>query len=326
VEKKYLGNTGIEVTPVGMGVLTIGHTQLDSTLEEGAAVVRHAIESGINFFDTAEFYRTYHYIARALKDLRSSFDSGALPRPVFSSKSLASGYDGMLKAIEDCRAALDIDIIDIFLLHEVMQAPDFEMRESAWECLHDSKAKGKVKAIGISTHHADVALAAAGTPGMDILFPLINYRGFGIRKGEGEGTREEMETAIDAASGRGIGVYAMKVLCGGNFAGEYIESLDYATSLSGVQSVMLGMGSKRDVDDAVAYFCGRLPRDYKPDVKDKKMFVDKSDCIGCGACMEKCTSGAVIYGANGSAEIDHEKCIRCGYCVPVCPTRALIFL
>jgi len=326
VEKKYLGNTGIEVTPVGMGVLTIGHTQLDSTLEEGAAVVRHAIESGINFFDTAEFYRTYHYIARALKDLKPSFDSGALPRPVIASKSLSSGYDGMLKAIEDCRSALDLDTIDIFLLHEVTQAPDFELRDGAWECLHDAKVKGKVKAVGISTHHADAALAAAVTPGMDILFPLINYRGFGIRKGEGEGTREEMESAIASASERGIGVYAMKVLCGGNFAGEYIEALDYAAALKGVQSVMLGMGCKRDVDDAVAYFFGRLPNDYKPDVKDKKMFVDKGDCIGCGACMDKCASRAVSYGMDGSADIDNEKCIRCGYCVPVCPTRALIFL
>jgi len=232
----------------------------------------------------------------------------------------------MQKAIEDCRAALDLDTIDIFLLHEVMQAPDFEYRSGAWECLGDTKAKGQVKAIGISTHHADAALTAAGTPGMDILFPLINYKGFGIRSGDFEGTREEMENAINAAAESGIGVFAMKVLCGGNFAGDYIEALDYAAALNGVQSVMLGMGCKRDVDDAINYFNGSLPIGYKPDISNKHMYIDKSDCLGCGACMKKCTSMAISYGKDGSAEIDTEKCINCGYCVPVCPTRALIFL
>jgi len=326
MEKKYLGKTGIAVTPVGMGVLTIGHTQLDCPPDEGAAIVRHAIECGINFFDTAEFYQTYHYIDQAMKDLKSSFDSGALPRPVIASKSLACSYKEMQKAIEDCRAALDIDTIEIFLLHELMEEPDFEHRIGAWECLHDAKAKGQVRAIGISTHHADVALTAAGTPGMDIIFPLINYKGFGIRSGDGEGTREEMEGAIKAAAERGIGVFAMKVLCGGNFAAEYIEALDYAAALDGVQSIMLGMGCKRDVDDAVRYFSGSMPNDYKPDVDNKRMSIDKSDCIGCGACINKCTSNAISNDKTGSAEINTEKCIQCGYCVPVCPTRALIFL
>jgi len=80
------------------------------------------------------------------------------------------------------------------------------------------------------------------------------------------------------------------------------------------------------VDDAVAYFEGRLPRDYVPDYSKKRMFVDRGDCIGCGECVRYCTSKAISYGDDGIASVDTSKCILCGYCVPVCPTRALLFL
>ena len=326
MEMKILGNTNITVTPFGMGVLTIGPSQLDRSLEEGARLIRYAMEQGVSFLDTAESYRTYPYIKRALKELERSFAGGALPRPVVSSKSLAQDYKGMNRSIQDCRAALGLDQIDIFLLHEVVQAPDFKNRSGAWACLQDAKAKGYVKAVGISTHHVDTALEAVNTPGIDILFPLINFRSMGIRKDKTEGTREEMETAICKAAERGIGVFAMKALGGGNLVREYIQALDYVTALPGIQSVMLGFGCKKDVDDAVAYFEGRLTEDYIPDVSKKRMFVDRGDCAGCGACISHCTSKAISFDDEGIAVIDAQKCIMCGYCVPVCPTRAMLFL
>ena len=309
-----------------MGVLTIGPSQLACSLVEGARLVRYALEQGITFLDTAEFYQTYSHIKRALKDLSPAFSQNALPRPVIASKSLAEDYEGMKRAIEDCRAVLDLDQIDIFLLHEVTQAPDFKNRSGAWACLQDEKAKGRIKAVGISTHHADTALTAASTPGTDILFPLINFQGLGVRKSADPGKKEEMEHAIIAASENGVGVFAMKALGGGNLVRDYIRALDYVTGLPGIQSVMLGMGCRKDVDDAVAYFEGRLPEDYEPDVSKKKMFIDQGDCVGCGACVKYCTSKAISFGDSGLARVDTEKCILCGYCVQVCPTRALLFL
>ena len=326
MEKKTLGNTGIEVTPVGMGVLTVGATQLALPVEEGAKIVRYALEQGITFLDTAEFYRTYTYIRRAFEDLAPAFSQNALPRPVIAGKSLAVGYSGMKAAIEECRAALDMDLIDIFLLHEVRQQPDLMGRSGAWECLQDAKAAGIVKAVGISTHHTDVAAEAAGMPGVDILFPLINFRGLGIRKGSGPGSKEEMAAAIRTASGRGIGVFAMKAFGGGNLVWDYRKALDYVALLPGVGSVMIGMGNEKDVDDAVAYFEGRLPEGFEPDFRNKRMFVDRGDCEGCGACAEKCTSKAIRLDDEGIAVIDGAGCILCGYCAPVCPTRALIML
>ena len=72
MKKNFLGNTGIEVSEVGFGVLPIGPSQLALPVETGAAILRYALEQGINFLDTAQYYRTYPYIRHALKD--GSFD------------------------------------------------------------------------------------------------------------------------------------------------------------------------------------------------------------------------------------------------------------
>ena len=163
---REFGKTGIKVTPVGMGVLTIGNTQLDMSLEDGAAVVRHALDMGINFLDTAQYYDTYKYIRKALE--------GTDHQPVIASKSLVSSYDDMKFAVKECLDELHLKSIDIFKLHEVRVAPDFMNREGAWEYLKEAKAKGLVKAIGISTHYIDVTDMAATLDDLDIIFPLIN--------------------------------------------------------------------------------------------------------------------------------------------------------
>ncbi|MDR2487669.1 MAG: aldo/keto reductase, partial [Clostridiales Family XIII bacterium] len=157
-----LGRTGILVTPVGMGVLTVGRTQLDLPLREGADIVRHALARGIRFFDTAQYYETYSYIREGIRLWREE-DGGdggkgaKTPAPVIASKSLTHSYSGMAEAVEEMRRSLDLDVVDIFLLHEVRTGGDFAARAGAWECLNDLKAKGVVRAIGLSTHYVDVA-------------------------------------------------------------------------------------------------------------------------------------------------------------------------
>jgi aryl-alcohol dehydrogenase-like predicted oxidoreductase/ferredoxin len=322
MEKKQLGNTGLRITPVGMGVLTIGRSQLDLSVESGAGLIRYAFERGINFFDTAEYYETYPYLAAAAKTLQGSDFRDA----VISSKSLARNAIGMSRAIEDCRKALGRDQIDIFLLHEIRTQEDFQNRSGAWQALVDAKAKGRVRAIGLSTHHIDGAEIAATQTDLDVLFGLINYKSLGIRKGESPGTKEEMAEQIRRTASPGKGVFAMKALGGGNLSGDYTKALDYVTALHGISSVMLGMGTERDIDDAVNYAERKLPLAYRPDVSKKQMFVDQGDCEGCGACIARCTSKAIAFNQRGSAEIDNSKCVKCGYCAYACPVRAIILL
>lgn len=317
MEKVILGNTDIQVSRIGMGVMPIGPNQLSLPLEEGAKIVRYALEKGIDFLDTAQYYKTYPYIKKALADMGNTKD------PVISSKSLADDYAGMMNAVEEARTSLDRDVIDIFLMHEI-RSKDLQQRRKAWEALSDAKAKGLIRAMGISTHNIDVAMEAAGLEECDVVFPLINYAGLGIRKGLKAGSAEEMLSAIEKCKSAGKGIYAMKVFGGGNLTSTYQKALDYVCSQKCIDSIMIGFGSRRDIDDIVAYMDGNMPPDYNPDVSRKKLLVEQSNCEGCGTCMKMCQSNALFFNEQGLAEIDETKCLTCGYCAPVCPTRAII--
>lgn len=315
--KKYkLGNTELEVTKIGFGVLTVGNTQLNLSIEKGAEVLRYGLEQGINFLDTAQYYETYPYIKAALKN--TNFN------PVIASKSLDFSYSQMKFAVEEARAEMDRDVIDIFLMHEVRHGTNLQDRAGAWDYLQEAKAKGYVKAIGLSTHHVDVAETASNIDGLDVLFPLINLKSLGIRKGDGHGTKEEMATAIKTASKKGIGVFAMKAFGGGNLTGQYLEALDYVFGLEGITSTMIGFGYKEEIDRIVEYENGSMDRNYVPDISKKKITIDPGDCEGCGACVARCPNKAIFMTENGIAKVDHSICLTCGYCAPKCPVRAII--
>lgn len=316
MKKVLLGNTGIEVSIAGFGVLPMGPSQLALPVEEGAEIIRYALDHGINFLDTAQYYRTYPYISKAL-------ESGKYDDAVICSKCLYEDYDSMMDAINEARESLHRDVIDIFLMHEV-RSGQLEERSGAWQALKDAKTKGLVRAIGLSTHHVDITKAAAAMDDLDVVFPLINYAGLGIRRGDEFATKEEMMDAITECHKAGKGIFSMKAFGGGSLTGHYQEALDYVFSKEEIDSVMIGFGKISEVDDLLAYLDGSMEPGFNPDISKKKVYINQEDCEGCGACKAACPAGAIFYNENGLSEVDHEKCLTCGYCSPVCPVRAVI--
>ena len=134
MEYRILGKTGIKVSRLCFGALTVGPLQANLPIEEGAAVLRYALENGVNFIDTAKLYKTYPYIKKALK----GWDKPV----VIASKSYDYTWEGMKKSLEEARIAIDRDYIDIFMLHEQESELTLEGHREALEYLVEAKEQG----------------------------------------------------------------------------------------------------------------------------------------------------------------------------------------
>lgn len=315
MKRNVLGKTGIEVTELCFGALPMGPLQKNMNLEDCIEVAVAALELGINFVDTAQMYKTYAPIREAIKA------TGI--RPVVATKSTATDYAGMEKAVYEALEQLGVDYIDIFLLHAARAGlAVFEERAEAIRCLGEFKDKGIVRAVGISTHDPRVARLTAEREDMDIVFPLINRTGIGVLNG----TVSDMLEAIEINSDRGKGVYLMKILGGGNLINDYCASVDFARGIKGYHSITIGMVSREEVDFNVAYFNGRYDADKVPSVKGyaKRFQIFEFLCSGCKSCMEACPNDAIDYSeTDRKARINEEKCLTCGYCTSRCPRFAI---
>lgn len=156
--KRELGNTGLVVTELCFGVLPMGPIQFGLPAKEGGDLIEEAVQSGVNFLDAAQQYRTYEHIREGLGRLP---DKGS--EVIISTKSAASAYEDMKQAVEEARVALDRDVLDIFHLHAARVGGSvFKDRAGAFECLQDLKAKGIIRAVGVSTHSVEVVRLAWG--------------------------------------------------------------------------------------------------------------------------------------------------------------------
>jgi len=309
-----LGRTGLEVTELGFGALPFGPLQKNLGTEEAADVLALALEKGVTFVDGAKGYRTHGAIRLAMERTGR--------RPVISTKSGERTYGEMEASIQQALAELGVDCIDIYLLHGVKAGENgLAARKGAFDCLQDCQARGRLKAIGVSTHSAKVTALMAAEPGVDVVFPIINRIGRGIR----DGSLAEMEAAITACHDNGKGVYLMKVLGGGTLIDDYIASIEYARSLPGFMPLVLGMVSRDEVEFNVDYFNGLLDRARLPSFSGyrKQVYIARGVCTGCQVCAKACHSGAIDYDDAGKGRIDRSKCVLCCYCIPECPSFAI---
>ncbi len=308
MEYRVLGQTGIKVSRLCFGALTVGPLQAALPVDKGAAVIRRALEAGVNFIDTAECYQTYPYIYEAIRDWPGEV--------VIASKSYAYTREGMRQSLEEALKTLQRDYIDIFLLHEQESALTIRGHWEAVEYLLKAKKEGLVRAIGISTHSVEGVRAAARIGEFDIIHPIINIAGIGIQGG----TREDMLAAIAEAAVFGKGLYGMKALGGGHLIPGAQEALAFVLGIPQLASVAVGMRTAAEVDFNVAVFNGLpVPPALRAMVggQERRLHIEEW-CNGCGRCVERCGAGALSLD-GGRAVVDPSTCRLCGYCGAVCP-------
>ncbi len=312
MKKKILGGTGIKMTEMTLGALTMGPLQAKLSLEEAKKVILAALDKGINSIDTAEMYGMDGPIKAALAEY-----SGEV---ILASKSTATSYSEMEKSVLGALSGLGRDYLDIFYLHAAKVTPEvFQERSGAFQCLLDYKSKGVIRAVGIATHVVSVIEKAAEVNEIDVVFPLINKRGVGIVGG----TAANMVKAIEIASQNGKGVVAMKSLAGGNLLGEIKAAFSFVRNIEGITSVAVGMSHVDEVEVNFRLFKDEdIPESELERLKSTKQLFVARFCTGCGTCVKACPNEALAV-IEGMVVVDKNKCILCGYCNPICPEFAL---
>jgi len=308
MKKVKLSNTGLEVTELCFGTLTIGRLQARLSVAEGAKAIRSALELGINFFDTARAYGSYPHLREAL----DGWDSEV----IIATKSKAATYDDMEKDVHSALEELNIKSIGMFHLHQVRSEEDFSNRQGALECLLDYKKRGIIQSVGISAHSPNGVKAILDSADIEVIMPIINKNGLGIV----DGNLEEMVNVLQAAAAKGKWMYAMKPLGGGHLIKQIPEAISYIRGLGVFDAISVGMKTPDEVEMTARIFEGEsTPQTLLNKIKTAvKRLIIYDSCKACGTCEETCDQEAIKVEGK-KAKVDKEKCILCGYCAASCP-------
>ncbi|MFI9510917.1 aldo/keto reductase [Nocardia sp. NPDC052566] len=199
-ETRPLGSTGMNLTPLGFGTWVIAGPGWEYSWgatddAESIAAIRHAIDGGLNWLDTAPAYGLGHaedLVGRALADLpepdrpylftktgliwHEGDDRSGPPRRIMSPESVRQELEASLRRLR-------VDHIDLYQVHwpdtgdvfvygeEGVPAETATPLDEYWQVMADLKKEGKVRAIGLSNHDVAQLTAAERIAHVDAIQP-----------------------------------------------------------------------------------------------------------------------------------------------------------
>jgi aryl-alcohol dehydrogenase (NADP+) len=157
-----LGRTGLKVSRICLGVMTYGSKSWREWVleeEEGRPFLKKALESGINFFDTADMYslgRSEEILGKALADFGPGRDRVVIATKVFNPMSDDPNDRGLsrkhiMHSIDASLKRLRTDYVDLYQIHRFDYATPIE---ETIQALHDVVRAGKALHVGASSMFA----------------------------------------------------------------------------------------------------------------------------------------------------------------------------
>ena len=161
METRKLGNSDLQITPVGFGAWALGGGGWEFSWgpqedADSIAAIHRALELGVNWIDTAAVYGTGHseeVVGRAVKDWRGArpyvftkcsltWDEARMVQPNHSAASIR-------KECEDSLRRLGVDVIDLYQMHWPPRDNGSSLEE-AWTTMSELRKAGRVRWIGVS--------------------------------------------------------------------------------------------------------------------------------------------------------------------------------
>ncbi len=312
-----LGKTGLTVSEVGFGCIPIIRLSTD----DAVGVLRHALERGITYFDTANAYRDSE------EKIGTAF-AGMRDKVVLATKTLLRGAEGAMGHLENSLRMLRTDHIDLYQLHQIAQEKDWQEvtgPAGALEAVMKAKAAGKVRHVGVTSHSLQMALTMVNSG----LFDTIQFP-FNLIE---EAAKDEL---LGAARNRGMGFIVMKPFGGGaidngSVAFKYLRDHSDVIPIPGFESI-------EQVDEVISFYSeANVITDKDREIMEGyRSTLGKRFCRRCEYC-QPCPHGVMITPAMGypivaarmspSVAVEFCKkpmesvllCTGCGACVERCP-------
>lgn len=266
MERITLGKTGIEIVRMGFGGIPIQRVDEERAVE----TVRHAVESGIDYIDTARAYSTSEErIGKALQ---------LTDRPVvISSKSQSRSADGIRADIETSLNNLQRNQIELYQCHFVKDEAEYQQilaKGGALEGLLRARDEGLIGHIGITSHSLDMLERIMDDDIFETIMVCFSFLEPAAK-----------EKVIPKAIEKNVGIIAMKSFSGGALDNPEL-ALKYALSHPGVVIIPgVETGELFDLNWRVFNGSYQLTSEEKDAIEETRRRYDKMFCRRCDYCQ-----------------------------------------
>jgi predicted aldo/keto reductase-like oxidoreductase len=343
-----LGRTGLEISDISFG----------SSRTTDPDLVRHALERGVNYFDTAEGYqdgRSEETLGEALQ--------GARDRVILASKVKVGARTPraeIMKALEASLRRLRTDHIDVYFNHAVNDVARLENGD--WfEFADRAKEQGKIRFTGMSGHGGKLVECLDFALDNDLVDVILCGYNFGqdpsfhqrfTARLDWVAVQPDLPRVLEKAHAKGVGVIAMKTLRGArqNDMRPYEQggasfaqaAFRWVLSNPNVDALVISMTSREKIDEFIGASGGSEPRGAELDLLEGYLSSSGDGYCnhGCNACEASCPHGVTVsevlrtrmyatdYGDRDYASREYaqlgvgaESCVSCLHrsCLGKCP-------
>jgi predicted aldo/keto reductase-like oxidoreductase len=252
IDQVTLGATGLKLSRLGMGTgssngtvqTALGHDAFNS-------LVHYAYDQGITFFDTSQTYRTFPWMAEALK---------GLPREkIFLQSKIPGRPENVLDVIDNHRKVFNTDYVDSMLIHCMVK----DQWTDDWKRIMDgfdaAKEKKWIMSKGTSCHSLPALRSAVASDWTEVHLVRVNPQGKHV-----DGMEQEVWNLSDHdinpvvaelknMHAKNRGVIGMKICGNGEFVNpeDREKSIRFAMSRPELNAVVIGFKSPAEIDEAI---------------------------------------------------------------------------
>ncbi len=178
---KTLGKTGLEVSMISFGAGPLGGLYGDMDLDLAKRAVHAAIDSGVNFIDTAPYYGPLISEQRLGEALKGGWREKVIlaTKCARYDRDLPHGFDfsaeRLTKSVDESLARLQTDWIDVFQIHDIEFTHKQQIIEESLPALYKLREQGKIRFVGITGYPVHVLRDVAAQTEVDVILSYCHY-------------------------------------------------------------------------------------------------------------------------------------------------------